>query len=61
MYRYRLIDEATGADLGPLLSSRHLFEAGDILARGAAERYVLVSVVKPESDSFRAYLVVRGC
>src|SRR5689334_12069989 len=29
MYRYRLIDEDTGSDLGPLISSRLAFVVGD--------------------------------
>ena len=61
MYRYRMIEEETGADLGPLVSSRDTFEPGELLPRGTAERYVLVKVVQPENDDFRAYLIVRGC
>jgi hypothetical protein len=61
VYRYRLIDETSGADLGPLVSSRRLFEAGEELTRRPDERYVLVNVVEPENEKFRAYLVVRGC
>lgn len=58
MYRYRLLNEATGADLGPLVSSRLTFTVGETLAR-AGERFGLVRVVAPENENFRAYLIVR--
>ncbi len=61
MYRYRLIDEETGADLGPLISTRLAFVPGEELSRGSGERYLLVHVVEPENEGFRAYLVVRAC
>jgi hypothetical protein len=60
MYRYRMIEEETGADLGPLVSSRDTYEPGEVLSRGAAESYVLVKVVQTENEGFRAYLIVRG-
>jgi len=59
MYRYRLVDEATGADLGPLISPRVTFATGEALARRADERYELVNIVEPENENFRAYLIVR--
>jgi hypothetical protein len=59
MRRYRLIDEESGADLGPFVSQRIAFQVGEQLARIPAERYVLVNVVPAENENFRAYLVVR--
>ena len=59
MYRYRLIDQ-DGADLGPLISPRATFAIGEEIARRAGERYELMSVVEPENEAFRAYLVVRS-
>ena len=59
MRRYRLIDEETGANLGPFVSQRTAFQVGEQLARIPAERYVLVNVVPAENENFRAYLVVR--
>jgi hypothetical protein len=59
MYRYRLIDEDTGSDLGPLISSRLAFVVGDELSRSPDERYVVEALVEPENENFRAYIVVR--
>ena len=59
MYRYRLIDEGSGADLGPFVSMRVAFTVGERLARVPDERYELVQVVAAENENFRAYLVVR--
>jgi hypothetical protein len=59
VYRYRLIDEKTGDDLGPLISLRLSFAVGEILARGTDERYELVRTVEPENENFRGYLIVR--
>ena len=59
MYRYRLIDDASGADLGPFVSSRLAFQPGESIGRGPDERLELVDVVAPENENFRAYLIVR--
>jgi len=59
MYRYRLIDEDTGGDLGPLISARLTFAVGEELSRRSGERYVVAAMVEPENENFRAYIVVR--
>ncbi len=59
MYRFRLIDQDSGADLGPLVSQRLLFAPGELIARRYGERFEIVRTVEPESETFRAYLVVR--
>ena len=59
MYRYRLIDDATGDDLGPFVSLRLTFSPGEQIGRADGERFVVVNVVQPENENFRAYLVVR--
>jgi hypothetical protein len=58
MYRYRLLDQTTGADLGPFVSTRLAFPPGESLSRASGERFELVSVVEPENENFRAYLIV---
>jgi hypothetical protein len=55
MYRYRLVDEADGADIGPLISARLTFAIGETIARSPDERFEVV----PENDNFRAYVIVR--
>ena len=61
MYRCRLIDE-NGVDLGPFVSTRNLWRAGEQISQGPTERYVVVNVVEPEPLArFVAYLVVRRC
>lgn len=59
MYRYRLIDEDTGSDIGPLISPRLTFAVGEEISRRAGERYVVTALVEPENENFRAYIVVR--
>jgi hypothetical protein len=59
MYRFRLLDDVTGADLGPFVSTRLAFEPGETLSRASGERFELVNVVEPEHENFRAYLIVR--
>ena len=59
MYRYRLIDEETGSDLGPLISSRLTFAVGEEISRRSGERYTVRALVEPENENFRAYVVVR--
>lgn len=59
MYRYRLIDDRTGTDLGPLISPRLTFAVGEEISRRSGERYVVTALVEPENDNFRAYIVVR--
>lgn len=59
MYRYRLIDEQTGADLGPFVSPRLVFAPGESIARARGERFFVVNMVEPENENFRAYVVVR--
>jgi hypothetical protein len=59
MYRYRLIDEHTGDDLGPFVSLRLTFAAGESIGRVDGESFLVVNLVEPENENFRAYLVVR--
>ncbi len=59
VYRYRLIDDASGADLGPFVSARLTFQPGESIGRGPHEQLELVNVVAPENENFRAYLIVR--
>jgi hypothetical protein len=59
MYRYRLLDQTTGADLGPFVSTRLAFRPGETLSRSSGERFELVNVVEPENENFQAYLIVR--
>jgi hypothetical protein len=59
MYRYRLVDEATAADLGPLISARLTFAPGELIARRAGEGFEVVNVVEPENENFRAYVIIR--
>lgn len=59
VYRYRLIDERTGDDLGPLVSLRLTFAPGEVIARRGGEQFFVVSTVEPENENFRAYVVVR--
>jgi hypothetical protein len=60
MYRHRLINHETGADLGPFVSRRPTFAVGETIARTPAERFEIVGVVRAEEhESFRAYVVVR--
>jgi hypothetical protein len=60
MYRYRLVDEASGADLGPFVSMRLMFAVGETIARAPADQFVMANVVHAEQhDGFRAYLLVR--
>lgn len=59
MYRYRLVEEETGRDLGPFVSSRLAFQVGETVAAKPAERYEIKRVVPTEhNEPFRAYLVV---
>jgi hypothetical protein len=59
MYRYRLVEDETGADLGPLVSQRLTFAPGETISRGLSERFEVMNVVEPENENFRAYVVVR--
>ena len=59
VYRFRLVDADTGADLGPLVSARLTFAVGETIARHPDERYQIANVVAPENENFRAYLIVR--
>jgi hypothetical protein len=59
VYRYRLVDQADGADIGPLISARLAFTPGETITRRAGERYEVLRQVKPENENFRAYLIVR--
>jgi hypothetical protein len=60
MYRFRLVDEATGTDLGPLVSARLTFAIGETITRGGGERFEVVNIVEPENENFRAYLIVQA-
>lgn len=57
--RFRLIHGDTGEDLGPLVSDREEFNAGEILERLGGERFLLVNVLPATNENFRSYLVVR--
>lgn len=59
VYRYRLIDERTGDDLGPFVSQRLMFAPSEPIARVDGERYFVMRMIEPENENFRAYLVVR--
>ena len=59
VYRYRLIDDASGADLGPFVSTQSSVSAGWINQTWPPEQLELVNVVAPENENFRAYLIVR--
>jgi hypothetical protein len=59
IYRYRLVDEATGADLGPFVSSRLLFVAGKLVVPGRGQRYVVVRFIESENENLRGYVIVR--
>jgi hypothetical protein len=58
VYRYRLIDEETGDDIGPLISLRLTFAVGEEIARRSGERYVVRALVEPENENLRANVVV---
>jgi hypothetical protein len=58
-FRYRLINAADGRDIGPFVSKRDDWKAGDRLGRSKGEDMVVTAVVESEEgDGFRAYLVV---
>ena len=60
VYRYRLVDEQTGRDLGPFASARLAFQVGESISRRPTERYEIANVVATEdNEPFRAYLIVR--
>ena len=59
VYRYRLIDQRTGDDLGPFVSLRLTFAAGESIERASGESFLVVNTVEPENENFRAYVVVR--
>jgi hypothetical protein len=60
MYRYRLVDHQNGADLGPLVSMRLTFAAGERIGRSADGRFEVISTVLAEPyEDFRAYVVVQ--
>jgi hypothetical protein len=58
-FRYRLIDAADGRDLGPFVSKRDDWQAGDRIGRSKSEDMTIKAVIEPDDDvGFRAYLVV---
>ena len=58
-FRYRLIDAATGTDIGPFVSKRNDWQPGERIGRSKGEDMVITAVIEPEDDvGFRAYLVV---
>jgi hypothetical protein len=59
VHRYRLIDQDTGGDIGPLVSGRLTFAVGEEISGRCGERYVVMGMVEPENENFRAYIVVR--
>lgn len=58
LLRYRLIDPR-GNDLGPYVSRSADWQPGKRISLGGGEEYVVVGVVEPEVEDFRAYLVVE--
>lgn len=58
VHRYRLITEER-FDLGPLVSPRIEFVAGETVVGALGDRYELVRVVESENQDVRGYLVVR--
>jgi len=59
VYLYRLIEEATGSDIGPLISPRPAFAVGEEISPRSGERFPVTALVEPENENFRAYIVVR--
>ena len=60
MYRYRLIDYESGADLGPFVSLRLTFAVGEKICRTPNEHFEVVNVVGAEPhENFRGYVVVQ--
>ena len=57
-FRFRLID-AEGTDLGPFVSKRADWKAGERIGRSKGEDMLITAVVEPEEDAgFHAYVVV---
>ena len=57
-FRFRLID-AKGTDLGPFVSKRQDWKAGERIGRSKGEHMLITAVIEPEEDAgFDAYLVV---
>jgi hypothetical protein len=57
--RYRLISATDGRDIGPFVSKRDDWKAGDRIGRSKGEDMIVTAVIAPEDDAaFRAYLVV---
>jgi len=59
MYCYRLIDEETGSNIGPLISQGLTFADREEISRRSGERYVVAALVEPENENVCAYIVVR--
>jgi len=58
-FPFRLTDAATGSDLGPFVSKRDDWKAGERLGRSKGEDMIVTAVIEPEVQlKFRAYLVV---
>ncbi len=59
MYRYRLLDAKDGADLGPFVSARPAYAAGQTIARATGELVTVVNLTAGEpGDLIHGYLVV---
>ena len=57
-HRSRLID-AEGTDLGPFVSKRQDWKAGERIGRSKGEDMLITAVIEPEEGAgFQAYLVV---
>jgi hypothetical protein len=58
-HRFRLID-AEGTDLGPFVSKRHDWKAGERIGRSKRKDMLIMAVIEPEEEGagFQAYLVV---
>jgi hypothetical protein len=59
-FRYRLINAADGRDIGPFVSKRDDWKAGDRIGRSKGEDMVVTAVIQLDDDvGFRAYLPRR--
>jgi hypothetical protein len=46
------------SDIGPLISVRLSFAAGEQISRRSGEQYVVTALVEPENENLRASIVV---
>jgi hypothetical protein len=59
-FRYRLINAADGRDIGPFVSKRDDWKAGDRLGRSKGEDMVVTAVIAPEDDEVPRVLSCRA-